>query len=117
MNRRALIIGSAAAVFLAAGTAMAAPATSTPAKGSGKAAPTKVNAKATADSAKAGPSNVSGKVLRIDVANRTVTLADGQYYNVPSAVNIDGVKAGDQVTMSVDKNQYGIFTVEKLNKS
>jgi hypothetical protein len=87
MNRRAVAASWAMAVFMAAGTALAA------------------------------PSNVSGKILRVDVANDTVTLADGQYYIVPPTIKLDGFKTGDQITMSVDKDQYGIYHVKTITEA
>jgi hypothetical protein len=69
-----------------------------------------------AGAALATPTNVSGKILRVDPANQTVTLADGQYYMVPATIKLDGFKTGDQVTMSVEKDQYGIYTVKTITE-
>jgi Cu/Ag efflux protein CusF len=74
------------------------------------AAPPKAATPAKAETA----SSVSGKILRVDPANQTVTLADGQYYMVPASIKLDGFKTGDQVTMSVEKDKYGVFTVKTI---
>jgi Cu/Ag efflux protein CusF len=94
MERRAVVVGLAASLI--AGSALAAPT------------------KAPAPTAAAATTSVSGKILRVDPANQTVTLTDGQYYMVPAAIKLDGFKTGDQVTMSVEKDQYGIFTVKTI---
>ena len=95
MKRVAVAASTVAAVVMATGLAWAAPAKPAPAA----AAPT---------------SDVSGKILRVDPANQTVTLDSGQYYMVPASIKLDGFKTGDQVTMSVEKDQYGIFTVKTI---
>jgi hypothetical protein len=90
-----------AAVILAASTAFAA------------AAPAKASAKAPAKAA-AATTSINGKLLRVDVANHTVTTVDGQYYLVPQDINLDGFKAGDQISMSVEKDQYGTYHVKTI---
>ena len=89
MKKLAAAATSAMVVFMAATLAVAAPS----------------NAKKAPAAADAAASNVSGKILRVDPANQTVTLADGQYYMVPASIKLDGVKTVDQVTMIVDKDK------------
>jgi len=87
MKRRTIAMSSVVAMVMAAGAALAA------------------------------PTNVNGKILRVDPANQTVTLDGGQYYMVPANIKLDGFKTGDQVTMSVEKDQYGIYTVKTITEA
>jgi hypothetical protein len=62
---------------------------------------------------------VTGKIHSVDVVNDVVTLESGKYYLIPPAIKPDGLKAGDQVTMSVDNDQQGNGTnrAETLTKT
>jgi hypothetical protein len=117
MNRFAMATSAAAAVILAAGTVLAAPTAPTKATTAkapaAKASVTKAST-GKASTASTGPSNIDGKLLRVDVANHTVTTVDGQYYLVPQNINLDSFKAGDQISMSVEKDQYGTYHVKTI---
>jgi Cu/Ag efflux protein CusF len=52
-------------------------------------------------------SDVTGKIHSIDIVNEVVTLESGKYYMIPPAIKLDGFKAGDQITISVDKDSQG----------
>lgn len=110
MKKFVTTTSAAAAMILAASSVLAAaptaPAKAVTAKASA--------AKASATKASTGATNISGKLLRVDVANHTVTTADGQYYLVPQNINLDSFKAGDQVSMSVEKDQYGTPHVKTI---
>jgi hypothetical protein len=63
------------------------------------------------------PTEVTGKIRSVDVVNEVVKLEDGQFYLVPPSIKLDGLKAGDQVTLSGDKDQYGRLEVKTLTKT
>jgi Cu/Ag efflux protein CusF len=88
MNKLTVAAGWAAAVLMAANMAWAAP------KPADAAGPSK-------------SANVTGKIQSVDVVNEVVTLDSGKYYMIPPAIKLDGFKAGDQVTISVDKDAQG----------
>ncbi len=88
MNKLTVATSWGVAVFMAATMAWAAPKP--------------------ADAAGASKSsNVTGKIQSVDVVNDVVTLDSGKYYMIPPAIKLDGFKAGDQVTLSVDKDPQG----------
>jgi Cu/Ag efflux protein CusF len=100
MNKLTVATSWAVAAFMTANMAWAAPK---PAEATGA----------------SKSSNVTGKILSVDVVNEVVTLEGGKYYMIPPAIKLDGFKAGDQVTISVDKDSEGNGTnrANALNKT
>lgn len=50
--------------------------------------------------AQSASEQVSGVITTIDLKDMTVTLADGQTYNLPSGFNIDMLNNGQKVTVA-----------------
>lgn len=62
------------------------------------------------------PMQVAGKIHAIDVVNLVIKMEGGQYYVVPSSVNLSQFKEGDQIVLSGDKDDLGGLRVKAVTK-
>lgn len=58
---------------------------------------------------------VKGAVTNLDSGKHQVTLSDGQVYVMPENLKADGIKVGDQVTITAEK-QDGANIVKSLSR-
>ena len=63
------------------------------------------------------PLEVTGKIRAVDVVNQVIKLENGQFFLVPSSINLSDLKAGDQIILSGDKDQYGSLQVKTVSKA
>lgn len=62
------------------------------------------------------PMQVTGKVHAIDVVNLVIKLEGGQYYVVPSSINLTELKEGDQIVLNGEKDAFGGLRVKTVTK-
>lgn len=55
---------------------------------------------------------VEGVVQSVDPATRTVTLQDGKSFIAPESTDIDALKAGTRITVTVDDSTGSVTEVE-----
>lgn len=55
---------------------------------------------------------VEGVVQSVDPATRTVTLQDGKAFIAPESTDLDALKAGTRITVTVDDSTGSVTEVE-----
>jgi Cu/Ag efflux protein CusF len=56
---------------------------------------------------------VTGQVQSVDAATRTITLADGTTYTAAEGVSLEGLAAGDNVTVTFEDGTTNATAVTK----